>query len=212
MKKFALLLLAACGDADATQFDLPEPSSAQVVYEFPQIVEWEQCTTDVIEVPAPAPPEPGPIYFRVFETGSELCSVAALDFALDVAIARWRSTTCLPLQRSETEGHSFQWAAQEDMSEPGRLAQTNGTWEQSKVQLVAEHMCPDIEGSYDHAIRAIAHEMWHILARTNKHVENNSVADSGGDGDWSRFDAPISHGVISRVCRQQDCKCFYPED
>ncbi len=124
--------------------------------------------------------------------------------ALECALNRIRTATCLPLDVSLDAQH---WIRQKtDAEMGGRAGWTTGPWANTRIALKDSlqdyHWCP-----------ILTHEIVHVLRRSNAHpCPGRSM--SSPDGVWSREPGAsrINACDLEAICAAQDCGCYNPED
>lgn len=111
---------------------------------------------------------------------------AELRPAIECALERIRTATCLPVDVSMDAAH---WVRQKtDMG--GLVGQTTGTWASTRIALKTP-MGPQTN------CRVLVHEIaQHVLRRRNDHVGANLHMDQA---------------LLDSVCSVQDCGCMNPE-
>jgi len=114
---------------------------------------------------------------------------AELSPALECALQRIRSATCLPLDVSFNAHHWVRQKSPEAMA--GRNGWTTGAdWDSTRIALKAP-MGPQTN------CRVLVHEIaQHVLRRRNDHA-----------GATYRLDADL----LEAICARWDCGCFVPE-
>jgi hypothetical protein len=122
----------------------------------------------------------------------------ALAGIVGSALSRWARATCLPLSITSRPDHSI--VVDDDRLIPdGREGQTTGaSWDGTTVVL-REGLTPEL------AAVLLAHEVCHILARTNDHTQTGVCRPR-----VSRL-ASIDDASLEAVCAARDCGCFQPE-
>jgi hypothetical protein len=123
----------------------------------------------------------------------------ALASIVGSALSRWARATCLPLSITSQPDHVI---LMDDarLIQDGREGQTTGkSWEGTTVVL-REGLPTEL------AAVLLAHEVCHILARTNDHTHTGVCRPR-----VSRV-ALIDEVSLEAVCAARDCGCFRPEE
>lgn len=117
------------------------------------------------------------------------------------ALDRWVAASCLDLQITDTGPHQVLFTT-EGFTSPTRIGQTTGTWEAAQIRIRDE-------GWLDYQIEIVLmHELAHLLAITNDHVDNSVLSESDG---FEARNLRISDELLTRVCERRACGCFNPE-
>jgi hypothetical protein len=123
----------------------------------------------------------------------------ALAGIVGSALSRWARATCLPLSIALQPDHMI---LMDDarLIPDGREGQTTGrSWDGTTVVL-REGLPTEL------AAVLLAHEVCHILARTNDHTHTGVCRPK-----VSRL-AMIDEESLETVCAARDCACFRPEE
>jgi hypothetical protein len=123
----------------------------------------------------------------------------ALAGIVGSALSRWARATCLPLSITSQPDHVI---LMDDarLIPDGREGQTTGkSWDGTTVVL-REGLPTEL------AAVLLAHEVCHILARTNDHTHTGVCRPK-----VSRV-AMIDEVSLEAVCAARDCACFRPEE
>lgn len=123
----------------------------------------------------------------------------ALASIVGSALSRWARATCLPLSITSQPDHVI---LMDDarLIPDGREGQTTGkSWDGTTVVL-REGLPTEL------AAVLLAHEVCHILARTNDHTHTGVCRPK-----VSRL-AMIDEVSLEAVCAARDCGCFRPEE
>lgn len=116
------------------------------------------------------------------------------------ALARWSSATCRELEMVPEGGqHTVSWGDATTV-QAGRLGQTTGSWDAALIQAkkVTKGATPII----------LAHEIAHLLARSNDHAEDGVYSDD----PFSAGKDVITAADLTKVCSSFECVCFKPEE
>lgn len=130
-------------------------------------------------------------------------SDARLQVALKAAVAEWNNAACLGLVVSnDAPDHTFAFSDASSIR-PGRTAETMGVWSDTRTRIL-DDSAEDVPWHYSEQLlqNMVAHEMGHILGRTNDH------AADGVDGPGIPYDGRVTESSLSKVCEQRDCGCF----
>ena len=122
----------------------------------------------------------------------------ALAGIVGSALSRWARATCLPLSITSHPDH-YIVMDDERLIHDGREGQTTGaSWDGTTVVL-REGLPTEL------AAVLLAHEVCHILARTNEHTDTGVCKSR-----VSRLSS-IDEASLAEVCAVRDCGCFRPE-
>lgn len=206
----AALLLACSSAGDAARSPTPElgpePVSAPELEPEPEAPAPEpapEAPAAPAAAPEPAPepapaaaPEPAPAPAMGFR-------VAAAEKAhlVQAVLARWSAASCLDLELTTDGPHEVLFTT-EGFTAPHRIGQTTGTWEAAIIRVRDE-------GWLNYQIEIVLmHELAHLLAITNDHVDNSVLSETDGFADRN---LKISDELLTRVCERRTCGCFNPE-
>jgi hypothetical protein len=136
-----------------------------------------------------------PIYFQIVGLDD---AAGTMNQARASAIVRFRAATCLNIKPAlvpMASVHRIMWAAQ--LSEPGRIGQTTGSWPQVLIKIRSDLQQPPKPNAAQ-ASRTLIHEFYHTLARRNVHCADGIAAS--GAGHWNDLEALIDECALDRVC------------
>jgi hypothetical protein len=103
---------------------------------------------------------PNPLTFWWYATAD--ASVDKLRRALEMAVERWRNATGLDIDISVNAHHWVRLRPPEDMG--GAWGHVSGPWSSNRIRVIDNQ-------SVETTANLIAHEMGHVLARTNAHTD-----------------------------------------
>jgi hypothetical protein len=123
----------------------------------------------------------------------------ALAGIVGSALSRWARATCLPLSIASLPDHLI-LVDDERLIPDGREGQTTGrSWDGTTVVL-REGLSTEL------AAVLLAHEVCHILSRTNEHTHTGVCRPK-----VSRLSL-IDELSLESVCAERECGCFRPEE
>ncbi len=112
-------------------------------------------------------------------------------------LQRWERATCMRLAITDDGPHTIRF--KERVATGGGI---HGTWEAAVIDIQTANW-------RDSQVKVVVtHELGHLLARTNEHVDNSVLA---GEWQFDRRNRVISSALLARVCSVRDCGCFSPE-
>lgn len=199
----AALLLACSSAGDAARSPTPElgPELAPELVAAPEPAPEAPTAPAVAPELAPEPepaaePEPAPappMGFRVARPEKTHLVQAVLQ--------RWSAATCLDLAVTADGPHEVLFTTS-GFTAAHRIGQTTGTWEAATIRVRDE-------GWLDYQIEIVLmHELGHLLAITNDHVDNSVLSETDG---FAPRNLVISDELLTRVCERRACGCFNPE-
>ncbi len=123
--------------------------------------------------------------------------------AIECALTRVRSATCLPVDVSLDALHLVRTKTPEQIG--NRAGWTVGPWDMARISLRSDlqsyHWCP-----------ILTHEIIHVLRRSNAHpCPGRSM--SAPDGVWSKEPggSRIMTCDLEQICAVQGCACMVAE-
>lgn len=187
------------GDAGAIAVpatDAGAPSDAGV----PPSEETVKTNVEVVEMP-PEPPvvEAAPAVFRF--------RVSQRTELVQQVLDRWTAATCLKMEIADDGPHSITFGAS-GISD-GRYGQLTGPWAAARIRVRDVSPGSGRDWFTDRVRTVIlAHELGHLLARTNGHIGDTVLDDDALNPE----NDIIPTKLLNRVCSKQACPCFNPEE
>ena len=172
------------------------PSVPELAPEAPAEDAPAEPSNAVEESDIPSPPPPPAIGF----------SVPSRPELVQPLLDRWSAATCLELTLSDNGPHSVLFTT-DGFSARNRLGQTTGTWDAATIRIRPVQVEAQLPLDTQMSI-VLMHELAHLLALTNDHVDNSVM--SADDGFAAR-NLNISADLLNVVCERRDCGCFQPE-
>lgn len=182
------LIDASREDVENGSGGAPEPGPEPVVEQQPEPL--------VTEPPPPEPEavvEPEPVVFGF--------RVEAHTDVVQEALDRWVAAACIDVAIDPQGPHEILFTT-EGFTSPHRIGQTTGRWEAATIRIRDEGWLDE------QLVTVLMHELAHLLAVTNDHIDGSVLSEEDGFAPENQF---ISAELLGLVCERQRCGCFQPE-